>query len=56
SGGQDMEKKKLELLQKKKKSIHNFLDTMKRKRYYSINGFKEVVKGGIFLMKELAVA
>ncbi|KUJ97079.1 MAG: hypothetical protein XD42_1267, partial [Thermodesulfobacterium sp. 37_54] len=27
--GQDMEKKKLELLQKKKKSIHNFLDTMK---------------------------
>jgi hypothetical protein len=24
-----MEKKKLELLQKKKKSIHNFLDTMK---------------------------
>ena len=23
-----MEKKKLELLQKKKKSIHNFLDTM----------------------------
>ncbi|KUK38328.1 MAG: hypothetical protein XD67_0343, partial [Thermodesulfobacterium commune] len=28
SGGQDMEKKKLELLQKKKKSIHNFLDTM----------------------------
>lgn len=26
-----MEKKKLELLQKKKKSIHNFLDTMIQK-------------------------
>ncbi|KUJ94843.1 MAG: Zinc metalloprotease, partial [Desulfonauticus sp. 38_4375] len=35
SGGQDMEKKKLELLQKKKKSIHNFLDTMKTKEYVS---------------------